>query len=117
MRAPLNVDRAESAPACAPFAERELHPGRPRWLVGHVSRPPVHTGQAAPCVSRATKAVVGMGPVPISARWPGNSKKNPFPLFEIIWTILNFGNSYHSVLRSKIYEITFIGFIIFCSIQ
>jgi hypothetical protein len=39
-------------------------------------------------------------------------KKNPFLLFEIIWTVLNFENSYLFVQSSKIYEISSIGFII-----
>jgi hypothetical protein len=56
-------------------AEWALRPGRPCWLVDHASRPPVHAGNAARHMSQAAKAAVGLGPVLISARWPGNSKK------------------------------------------
>jgi hypothetical protein len=38
-------------------AERALRPGRPRWLVGRVSRPSVRTGQAAR--SRVSQAAAG----------------------------------------------------------
>ncbi len=38
-------------------AERALRRGRPRWLVGRVSRPPVHAGQAAR--SRVSRAAAG----------------------------------------------------------
>jgi hypothetical protein len=80
VHAPSDVGRAESAPARAPDVERALRPGRPRWLVGCASRPPVHAGQATHRVSWATKAVVGLGPVLISAWWLGNSK-NSFSIF------------------------------------
>jgi hypothetical protein len=56
------------APRILGHAERVLRPGRPRWLVGRTSRPPVRAGQAALRARRAAKAAVGLGPVPISAR-------------------------------------------------
>jgi hypothetical protein len=80
MPAPLAVELA----ARAPDAERALRPGRPRWLVGHASRPPVHTRQAVHHVSQATKAAVSLGPMPISVRWPGNSKKKSFSIFHLV---------------------------------
>jgi hypothetical protein len=107
VRASPDVERATRAPD----VERPLLLGRPRWLVGHASRPPVYAGQATPhepgreghCRPRHR---ADFGPV------AQEFKKNPFLLFEIIWTVLNFENSHLSVQSSKIYEISSIGFII-----
>jgi hypothetical protein len=78
--------RVSSEPRALPRAlqntEWALRPGRPRWLLVHASRPPVHVEQATCHVSRAAKATVGLGPVPILARWPGNSK---IPFLFFIW--------------------------------
>jgi hypothetical protein len=51
--------------------ERLLHSVQPRWLVGCTSRLLVHAEQAACHMSRAAAS---LGPMPILARWPGNSK-------------------------------------------
>jgi hypothetical protein len=56
------------------------------------------------------KGAVGLGPVPVSAQ---EFKKIHFPLSELVWIFSNFGNSYLSAKRSKNYETSSIGFIIF----
>jgi hypothetical protein len=75
--------KPRALPCTLQNAERALRPGRPRWLVGHLSRPPVHAGRDMRRVSQAVKADVGLGPVPILARWLGNSK-NSFSIFHLV---------------------------------
>jgi hypothetical protein len=53
------------------------HGPAPRVL-GHAPRPASPAGE--PC-KQASKSAVALGPVPISARWPGNFKKMIFYFF------------------------------------
>jgi hypothetical protein len=112
--------RVSSEPRALPHAlrnvERALRAGRPHWLVGRVSRPSVRAGQAARRVSRAAKAAVGLGPVPISAWWLGNSKFLFYFSFGFKLNS-NFKILYLNIQSSKNYEISSIGFIIFWAIQ
>jgi hypothetical protein len=73
-------------------AKQALLPGQPRWLMGHAKRA---TGlcQAGHALCRlAMKSAVGLGPCPISARWPENSR-NSFSFFWISLDCFKLQNS------------------------
>jgi hypothetical protein len=59
------------------------------------------------------KAAVSLGPMPISARWPGNSKKILFYFSFGFKLNSNFKNLYLNIQSSKNYEISYVKFIIF----
>jgi hypothetical protein len=71
--------------------------------VGRASRPSVHAGQAAHRVSRAAMATVGLGTVPILARWLGNSKKFIFYFLLGFKLNSNFKKLYLNIQSSKNY--------------
>jgi hypothetical protein len=106
--APSDVERAKSAPARTPYVERALLPGRPHWLVGRASRPPVYARQATRHKGRCRP-----GPRADFSPVTREFKKILFYFSFGFKLNSNFKNLYPNIQSSKSYEISSVGFIIF----
>jgi hypothetical protein len=99
-----------------------LRPGWLRWLMGRTSRPPIHAGQAAHCVSRAERfdAMAGLQQAERTLRAQAGHGFGPEAVFNLKFPFLffiqfplnsNFKNVYLNIHSSKNYETSSVGFI------
>jgi hypothetical protein len=99
--------RMPSEPRALPrtLQPQVLHAGRPHWIMGHAKRAagPHWAGRAPRRLAWAPGRFRLGGP---------RIQEIPFPLFELVWIVSKFGNSYLSAQSSKNYEISSVGFII-----